>query len=216
MRSTFEARGYTAWDPDEPALAAGEPERLHAGHSDGVRELDGEALDKKTPLLRTQEALSVQALRILKLFGSDRHARHHDVRSRAGILPDRPPLLLQPPRSHQRGPHAVRRQAAEGPGDRGPVLRRHPRARARVHDGSRGRALQVRRAREDAPQRGRAEPVRDCAGLRERQRRDRSPDDGHGDAQARRAEIRPGVPAPREAVCRRQRIRQAPELEHGR
>ena len=49
----------------------------------------GEALDKKTPLLRSMEALSKQAVRVLKLFGSTRRARHHDLRPRAGILPDR-------------------------------------------------------------------------------------------------------------------------------
>ena len=70
MRSTFEARGYTAWDPTSP------PWLLKSG---GAATLviptafvswTGEALDKKTPLLRSMEALSKQALRILKLFGS--------------------------------------------------------------------------------------------------------------------------------------------------
>ena len=41
MRSTFEARGYTAWDPTEPAVAAVQRwQQRHAGDSDGVRELD--------------------------------------------------------------------------------------------------------------------------------------------------------------------------------
>src|SRR5689334_10811149 len=70
MRSTFEARGYTAWDPTSP------PWLLKSG---GATTLviptafvswTGEALDKKTPLLRSMEALSKQAVRILKLFGS--------------------------------------------------------------------------------------------------------------------------------------------------
>ena len=60
------------------------------------------------------------------------------------------------------------------------------------------------------------EPVRSRADLRERQRRHRPSDDDDGDDAAHRAEIRPGVPAPREAVRRRQRLRQAPQLEHGR
>jgi glutamine synthetase len=70
MRSTFEARGYTAWDPTSP------PWLLRSG---GATTLviptafvswTGEALDKKTPLLRSMEALSRQAVRVLKLFGS--------------------------------------------------------------------------------------------------------------------------------------------------
>ena len=91
----------------------------------------GEALDKKTPLLRSMEALSKQAVRILKLFGS----KAQRVITTCGpeqeyFLIDRQ-LLLQPARPDQRRPHAVRRQAAEGPGAGGPVLRLHPRARAR-------------------------------------------------------------------------------------
>src|SRR5581483_10632718 len=69
LRATFEARGYTAWDPTSPAYIM-----EHANGSTLViptafLSWTGEALDKKTPLLRSMEALSSQALRILKLFG---------------------------------------------------------------------------------------------------------------------------------------------------
>src|ERR687896_1932074 len=70
MRSTFEARGYTAWDPTSP------PWLLTTSHGTTLViptafvSWTGEALDKKTPLLRSMEALSRQAVRILKLFGS--------------------------------------------------------------------------------------------------------------------------------------------------
>ncbi|MGE3510566.1 MAG: glutamine synthetase III [Vicinamibacterales bacterium] len=70
MRSTFEARGYTAWDPTSA------PWLLQGGGAvtlvipTAFVSWTGEALDKKTPLLRSMEALSKQALRILKLFGS--------------------------------------------------------------------------------------------------------------------------------------------------
>ena len=67
LRSTFEARGYTAWDPTSDAFI-----------KDGVLciptvfcSYTGVALDKKTPLLRSREALNTQALRVLKLFGLD-------------------------------------------------------------------------------------------------------------------------------------------------
>ena len=202
MRSTFEARGYTAWDPTSP------PWLLYSGNSvtlvipTAFVSWTGETLDKKTPLLRSMEALSKQAVRVLKLFGSTRDARHHDVRARAGIFPDRSVLLPVASRSHQRRPHAVRRQAAEGPGARGSVLRRDRRPRDGVHVGRRDRALQGRRAGEDAAQRGGAEPVRDRAGVRERQPRHRSSDDDDGDDEADGAEVRAGVPAAREAVRR--------------
>jgi len=70
MRSTFEARGYTAWDPTSA------PWLLKSGNSTTLViptafvSWTGEALDKKTPLLRSMEALSKQAVRVLRLFGS--------------------------------------------------------------------------------------------------------------------------------------------------
>ena len=96
MRSTFEARGYTAWDPTSPPWLL--QDRATASTlviPTAFVSWTGEALDKKTPLLRSMEALSKQAVRILKLFGSKADARHHDLRPRAGVLPDRPALLLR-------------------------------------------------------------------------------------------------------------------------
>jgi glutamine synthetase len=69
MRSTFEARGYTAWDPTSPPWLLVNPNGSTLVIPTAFVSWTGEALDKKTPLLRSQEALSVQALRILKLFG---------------------------------------------------------------------------------------------------------------------------------------------------
>src|SRR5471032_841271 len=70
MRSTFEARGYTALDPTSPPwlLKSGNETTLFIPTA--FVSWSGEALDKKTPLLRSMEALSKQAVRILKLFGS--------------------------------------------------------------------------------------------------------------------------------------------------
>ena len=77
LRATFEARGYTAWDPTSYAFV-----------KDGVlcittvfASYGGEAIDKKTPLLRSMDALNIQALRILKLFGDTQTAA---VRANAG------------------------------------------------------------------------------------------------------------------------------------
>ncbi len=73
MRSTFEARGYTAWDPTSPPwLLVGQNGTTLVIPTAFVS-WTGESLDKKTPLLRSIEALSKQAVRILKLFGSHAH-----------------------------------------------------------------------------------------------------------------------------------------------
>ena len=71
IRSTFEARGYTAWDPTSPAFILENPNGTTLCIPTAFCSWTGEALDKKTPLLRSMEALSKQALRILRLFGSD-------------------------------------------------------------------------------------------------------------------------------------------------
>jgi glutamine synthetase len=70
MRSTFEARGYTAWDPTSPPWLLVTPAGTTLVIPTAFVSWTGEALDKKTPLLRSMEALSKQAVRILRLFGS--------------------------------------------------------------------------------------------------------------------------------------------------
>ncbi len=102
IRSTFEARGYTAWDPTVPVFLL--PGKL--GHTLHIPSMfysySGEALDRKTPLLRSISAVSRQSLRILRLFGNDKatHVRpmvgaeqeYFLVDSRLAAL--RPDLLL--------------------------------------------------------------------------------------------------------------------------
>src|SRR5262245_19752852 len=70
LRATFEARGYTAWDPTSPAYILENPNGATLVIPTAFLSWTGEALDKKTPLLRSMEALSNQAKRILKLFGN--------------------------------------------------------------------------------------------------------------------------------------------------
>ena len=67
LRATFEARGYTAWDPTSYAFIKGNTLCIPTAFCS----YGGEALDKKTPLLRSMEALNKQALRILHLFGNE-------------------------------------------------------------------------------------------------------------------------------------------------
>jgi glutamine synthetase len=70
MRSTFEARGYTAWDPTSPPWLLTGQNGTTLVIPTAFLSWTGESLDKKTPLLRSIEALSKQAIRILTLFGS--------------------------------------------------------------------------------------------------------------------------------------------------
>ena len=65
LRSTFEARGYTAWDPTSYAFIKDHTLFIPTAYCS----YSGDALDKKTPLLRSMEAINLQAVRILKLFG---------------------------------------------------------------------------------------------------------------------------------------------------
>ena len=129
--------------PDQPAVDSDQPERRDAGHPDRVRELDRRGARQEDAAAALDGgavgagAAHPQAVRLA------RRARRHDLRPRAGVLPDRRELLLRAPRPDQRRPHALRRQAAQGPGARGSVLRLDPRARARLHDGRRSRALQA-------------------------------------------------------------------------
>lgn len=67
LRATFEARGYTAWDPTSPAFIKDHTLYIPTAFCS----YSGEALDKKTPLLRSMEALNTEALKILKLLGND-------------------------------------------------------------------------------------------------------------------------------------------------
>src|SRR3954452_10937253 len=70
LRATFEARGYTAWDPTSPAYIMEHPNGATLVIPTVFLSWTGEALDTKTPLLRSMEALSTQAMRIIKLFGN--------------------------------------------------------------------------------------------------------------------------------------------------
>ena len=67
LRATFEARGYTAWDPTSPAFIKDRTLYIPTAFCS----YSGEALDKKTPLLRSMEALSKEAVKVLKLLGND-------------------------------------------------------------------------------------------------------------------------------------------------
>ena len=70
LRATFEARGYTTWDCTSPAFVKKTPNGCTLCIPTAFCSYTGEALDKKTPLLRSMEAIDKQAIRILRLFGN--------------------------------------------------------------------------------------------------------------------------------------------------
>lgn len=77
LRATFEARGYTAWDCTSPAFVKRDATGAILCIPTAFCSYTGEALDKKTPLLRSMEAINTQALRILRLFGNTKIGRAH-------------------------------------------------------------------------------------------------------------------------------------------
>ena len=96
LRATFEARGYTAWDPTSYAFIKDNTLCIPTAFCS----YGGEALDKKTPLLRSMEALNKQALRILRLFGNDTVKRVRTIRRPgAGVFPGRQEMYDQRPGS---------------------------------------------------------------------------------------------------------------------
>ena len=111
LRATFEARGYTAWDCTSPAFlkedAAGD---VTLCIPTAFCSYNGEALDKKTPLLRSMDAVSDQALRVLRALGNTTATPgHRHRRPRAGVLPRRQGALPRAPRPDRLRPHALRR-----------------------------------------------------------------------------------------------------------
>ncbi len=127
LRATFEARGYTGWDATSPAYILENPNGNTLCIPTVFVSMTGEALDHKTPLLRSQQAMARQAERILRLFG---HEDPDAVVSFAGaeqeyFLIDRSFFLARPDLLELRA-HALRLEAAEGSGVRRSLLRLDP------------------------------------------------------------------------------------------
>ena len=167
IRATFEARGYTIWDVTSPAYILENPNGTTLCIPTAFVSWTGEALDKKTPLLRSMQALNGQAQRILKLFGKTDGAF---VASTAGpeqeyFLIDRhfffarPDLLnagrtlfgAKPPKGQEFEDHYF-----------GAI----PERVSGIHAGNGTRAVQAGHSDQDAAQRSRAGPVRNRAGVR--------------------------------------------------
>ena len=140
LRATFEARGYTAWDPTSYAFIKGKTLYIPTAFCS----YGGHALDKKTPLLRSMEALNKQALRILRLFGNNTVKRGGSFRRPgAGIFSHFKRTVRRAPRSALYRPYSVRRQAAQGAGNGRPLFRRDQAAGRRLYGGAQRGALEA-------------------------------------------------------------------------
>ncbi len=197
LRSTFEARGYTAWDVTNPAYILENPNGTFLCIPTAFVSWTGEVLDKKTPLLRSGQALNIQAQRILKLFGN--YKEDELVVSNAGpeqeyFLVDRNFFFARPDLMVC-GRTLFGAKPAKGPGAGRPLLRRHSAARAVLHDGSRTRTVQAGRAGQNPPQRSCSRPVRNRSHLRKRQPGQRPQPDRHGHSEKSRQTLRHGLSA---------------------
>ena len=155
LRATCEARGYTAWDPTSYAFVKDDVLCIPTAFVSYT----GEALDKKTPLLRSMNALSGQAIRILKLFGKDVDyvsttvgpeqeyflVKKEDYEARQDLIAHRP--------------HSVRCSLCQGSGAGGALLRCHPSRGLRIYEGAGRRAVEAGRSRQDQAQRSGSLPA---------------------------------------------------------
>ena len=195
IRQTFEARGYTIWDVTSPAYILENPNGTTLCIPTAFVSWTGEALDKKTPVLRSMQALNQQAQRVLKLFG---HTDGASVASTAGpeqeyFLVDRnffyarPDLLstgrtlfgTNPPKGQEFDDHYF-----------GAIPER---VLAFMLESER-ETVQARNTGQDPPQRGRAWSVRDRSGIRVGEHRHGPSATVDDHAAARRREVRDEMP----------------------
>ena len=216
IRATFEARGYTAWDPSSPAFILENPNGALLCIPTAFASWTGEALDQKIPLLRSMDALSRSAVHALGLLGDTEAKRVFTT-----VGPEQEYFLIDEQYYFERPDlYTTGRTLFGAKPPKGHELDEHyfgsiPERILACMMETEGELAAPRRAGQDPPQRGRAQPVRDRADLRELQRRHRPPaahDAGHAE---RGPALRAGLPAAREAVRRRQRLGQAQQLVDG-
>jgi hypothetical protein len=212
IRATFEARGYTAWDVTSPAYILENPNGTTLCIPTAFCSWTGEALDKKTPVLRSMQALNKQAQRILKLFG---HSDPGYVFATAGpeqeyFLIDRNFFFARPDLTLC-GRSLFGAKPAKGQEFEDQYFGAIPeRVLACMLDASASCSSWACRSR---PATTKWRPAStNSPRVRERQRGGRPPADHHDHPAARGPEVRPGLPAAREALRRHQRLGQAPEL----
>lgn len=163
LRATFEARGYTAWDPTSPAFIKDQTLYIPTAFCS----YSGEALDKKTPLLRSMDTLNTQAVRMLHLLGNDTVKRVS-----ATIGPEQEYFLVDKDLYRQRkdlifcGRTLLRSPGSKRTGDGRPLFRRFKTKGLCLHARSRPRVVEARHSCKNQTQRSSACTARACPGLR--------------------------------------------------
>ena len=216
IRATFEARGYTAWDVTSPIFLQVEPNGVTMTIPTAFVSYTGEALDHKIPLLRSQEALGKQALRVLRWFDNTTAQRVF-----TNIGPEQEYFLVDRRLAEQRPDLILTGRTLFGtPSPKGQEL--EDQYFGSIRERILAFMMEVDRELwrlgdpgQDPPQRGGPRPVRDGAGLRAHLGRVRPQHGRHEHAAPARAAARAHVPHPREAVRRHQRVRQAQQLVDG-
>ena len=166
IRATFEARGYTAWDMSSPAFIRRNGISTTLCIPTAFISYTGEALDKKTPLLRSNRAVSDSAVNMLKLLGVARGPKgfmplwdlNRSTSSSIRIISSNARIS-----SSAAGPSSAPLPQRAGAGR--PVFRQHQGKDLVLHARHGRRTLQAGRSRQDPAQRGCPQPVRACAGL---------------------------------------------------
>ena len=216
LRNTFEARGYSAWDPSSPAFIL---DRTLCIPSIFIA-YTGEALDFKTPLLKSLQAIDKAAVEVCQLFDKDVRKVNVTLGWGAGIFPGGRSAVSGPSRLGADRTYADGAHRGQRPATRRPLFRSHSEPRARIHERLRTASLPPRHPDQDPAQRGGPESIRMRACIRGSQHRRRSQhiaDDPDAPAGAKTQAARA---VPRKTVRRRQRIGQALQLvaadRHGR
>ncbi len=216
IRATFEARGYTAWDVTSPIFLQVEPNGVTLTIPTAFVSFTGEALDHKIPLLRSQEALGREALRVLRWFGNASASRVF-----TNIGPEQEYFLVDRRLAEQRPDLVLTGRTLFGaPSPKGQELEDQyfgpirERILAFMMDLDRelwrlGIPAKTRH-NEVAPGQFEMAPVFEADLGRLRPQHDRAEHDA-----APRLAARPHVPCPREAVRRHQRVGQAQQLVDG-
>ena len=159
LRATFEARGYTAWDCTSPAFVRHDAAGATLCIPTAFCSYTGEALDQKTPLLRSMEAINQQALRVLRLFGNTTSKK-----VTPSVGPEQEYFLVDAEKflkgTYLYRTYSVWRYAAEGAGAGRSLLRNDPSENRFLYEGCQREPLEAWRYREDTAQRGRSGTAR--------------------------------------------------------
>ena len=136
LRATFEARGYTAWDCTSPAFVRKDAAGATLCIPTAFCSYTGEALDQKTPLLRSMEAINIQALRLIRLFGNTTSKKGNALGwAGAGVFSGGCKEIPAEEGPDLYGSYSVWRNAAERPGAGRSLFRNDPAAYRRLYAG---------------------------------------------------------------------------------